>query len=132
MTEVKAQLSDFRQSPRKMRVVADTLRGKRVLFALGALDVLAKRSSSPLKKLLLSAVSNAKQKNIKEEDLVVKEVRVDGGAILYRRRPRSRGMANPIRKRTSHVSITLVEQAPKVKKSKSKELTPLPAQAGKK
>lgn len=124
MSEVKAQLSDFRQSPRKMRVVADTLRGKRVSFVLGALDVLAKRSSAPLKKLLMSAVSNAKQKNIKEEDLVVKEVRVDGGAILYRRRPRSRGMANPIRKRTSHVSIVLVEQVAKVKKSKSKNLKP--------
>lgn len=124
MTEVRAQLNEYRQSPRKVRVVADTLRGKRVAYALGALDVLAKRSSSPLKKLLLSALANAKQKNLKIEDLIVKEVRVDGGAILYRRRPRSRGMANPIRKRTSHVSITLVEKAQKIKKSKSQKLTP--------
>lgn len=129
MNQATAQLSNFRQSPRKMRIVADTLRGKKVSFILGALDILAKRSSAPLKKLLLSAVSNAKQKSMKEEDLVVKEIRVDGGAILYRRRPRSRGMANPIRKRTSHVSVILEEKVQKIKKSKtlitkSQKLTP--------
>lgn len=129
MNQATAQLSNFRQSPRKIRIVADTLRGKKVSFILGALDILAKRSSAPLKKLLLSAVSNAKQKSMKEEDLVVKEIRVDGGAILYRRRPRSRGMANPIRKRTSHVSVILEEKVQKIKKSKtlitkSQKLTP--------
>lgn len=124
MKDAQAQLNDYRQSPRKVRVVADTLRGKRIVYALGALDILPKRASAPLKKLLLSAIASAKQKNLKEADLIVKEVRVDGGAILYRRRPRSRGMANPIRKRTSHVSITLTEQAPKIKKTKSQKLTP--------
>lgn len=121
MTEVTAQLKNYRQSPRKVRIVADTVRGKRAEEAVTLLSFVPKRGAFPLQKLVQSAIANAKALAIPVENLVVKEIRVDGGAILYRRQPRSRGMANPIRKRTSHVSIILAEVAPKVKKVKAKK-----------
>lgn len=107
MDEAKAQLNNYRQSPRKVRLVADTVRGKSVEDAITALSFVPKRSALPLQKLLASALANAKDLSLPTENLIVKEIRVDTGAILYRRRPRSKGMANPIRKRTSHVSVTL-------------------------
>lgn len=119
MKEAKAQLKTYRQSPRKVRLVAKAVRGKRVADALAQLSFTAKRSADPLYKLISSAVANAKELSIPTENLIIKELKVDEGAILYRRRPRSRGMANPIRKRTSHVSVTLAEGKPKkVKKAK--------------
>ncbi len=106
MTNAKATLNSYRQSPRKVRVVADLIRGKSVEDAMVTLTFTTKRAAKPLLKLLSSAHANAG----KAENLIVKEVRVDGGAILYRRRPRSHGMANPIRKRTSHINIVLAEK----------------------
>lgn len=107
MNEVKAQLNNYRQSPRKTRLVADTVRGKRVEDAITTLSFISKRSALPLQKLLASALANAKNLSLPTENLVVKEIKVDAGATLYRRRPRSKGMANPIRKRTSHISVIL-------------------------
>ena len=118
MNEIKAKLSDYRQSPRKVRLVADTVRGKSVDQAIVALSFIPKRSALPLKKLLNSAIANAKNLSMPTENLVVKEIRVDAGPTLYRRRPRSRGMANPIRKRTSHVSVILIEKVAKKPKNK--------------
>ena len=108
MTEAKAKLNDYRQSPRKVRLVADLVRGKPVEEAMTTLSFIPKRSALPLQKLLASALANAKDLSLPTENLVVKEIRVDTGTTLYRRRPRSRGMANPIRKRTSHISVVLV------------------------
>src|SRR3989338_6293296 len=107
MTEAKAQLNDYRQSPRKVRLVANTLRGKSVEEAITVLSFIPKRSALPLQKLLASALANAKNLSLPTESLVVKSIEVKSGTTLYRRRPRSKGMANPIRKRTSHVSVTL-------------------------
>lgn len=100
--------------------MADLVRGKRVGEALDTLAFTPKRAAEPMKRLLSSAVANAKSLSLSIDNLVIKEIKVDEGATLYRRRPRSRGMANPIRKRTSHVSVTLEEREPKVKKSKKK------------
>lgn len=119
MTEARASLSSYRQSPRKMRMVADLVRGKKVEDALVTLSFTTKRASGPLHKLISSAVANAKNLSLSLDKLVVKEIRVDGGATLYRRQPRSRGMANPIRKRTSHINIVLAEVEPKAKKVKT-------------
>jgi len=127
MKETKAHLKNYRQSPRKVRIVADTVRGKSINEAITLLSFVPKRSSLPLQKLLASALANAKDLSIPSENLVVKEIKVDAGTTLYRRRPRSRGMANPIRKRTSHVSVTLAESMKKTKKAKKtnpKSLTP--------
>lgn len=107
MAKVKATLSNHRQSPRKVRVVADLLRGKKVEEALITLTFTTKRAAKPLEKLLASAIANAKNLSIPVEGLIVKEISVDGGQTLKRRRPRSHGMANPIKKRTSHVQIVL-------------------------
>ncbi len=115
MTEARATLSSYRQSPRKVRVVADLVRGKKVSYALTMLEFTTKRAANPLAKLLASAVANAKSLSISTENLIVKELRVDGGKTLYRRRPRSHGMANPIRKRTSHVTLVLTEGKAKKK-----------------
>ena len=114
MKEAKATLKNYRQSPRKVRVVADLVRGKSVEDALITLTFTTKSAAKPLMKLLSSAHANAG----KAENLIVKEIKVDGGPTLYRRRPRSRGMANPIRKRTSHIDIVLAE-ADEAKKQKS-------------
>src|SRR3989344_4178852 len=99
MTQVKAELKNYRQSPRKVRTVADTVRGKKVEEALIILSFVPKRAALPLEKLVRSALANAKSLSIPTENLVVKSLKVDAGPTLYRRRPRSRGMANPIRKR---------------------------------
>lgn len=130
MAEAKATLSDYRQSPRKVRVVADMVRGKKVEDALITLSFVPKRAALPLQKLLASALANAKNLEIPLDNLVVKEISVDGGKILYRRLPMSRGRAFVLRKRTSHVNVVLEEGAPKkVKKAKtektnSSKLTP--------
>jgi large subunit ribosomal protein L22 len=110
MAEAKAHLNTYRQSPRKVRLVADAVRGKSAAQALDILSFMPKRAALPLQKLVASALSNAKGRELPVETLVVKELRVDEGPTLYRRRPRSRGMANPIRKRTSHVTIVLAEK----------------------
>lgn|SRR4051812_29189534 len=115
MAEARAELNNYRQSPRKVRVVADAIRGKKATDALITLTFTTKRASKPLEKLLASAIANAKNLSIPTENLIVKTISVDGGKILYRRRPRSHGMANPIRKRTSHVEIVLAEGKPKKK-----------------
>ncbi|OHA92491.1 MAG: 50S ribosomal protein L22 [Candidatus Zambryskibacteria bacterium RIFCSPHIGHO2_01_FULL_46_30] len=121
MNEAKAQLNNYRQSPRKVRLVADTVRGQRVEDALTTLSFVPKRAALPLQKLLASALANAKNLSLPTENLVVKEIRVDAGATLYRSQPRSyRGGDSTTRKRTSHISVVLAESQAKTKKLKAK------------
>lgn len=117
----KAILNNLRQSPRKVRLLADVVRGKKVPAALTILKHTTKRSAKPLLKLLESAVANAKMQNLSPDSLIVKEITVNGGAIMYRRMPRARGSAYTIRKRTSHIAITLDEPAVKNVKKVTKE-----------
>ncbi|TSC61364.1 MAG: 50S ribosomal protein L22 [Parcubacteria group bacterium Gr01-1014_107] len=121
----QAKLRNLRQSPRKVRLAASLIRGKRVDRALLELGGLAKRASLPLKKLVKSAVANAKNLNLNPEKLFVKEVAVNDGAILYRRRFRARGSTSPIRKRTSHVTIVLSEQEESQNRAPSKKQQPI-------
>ncbi len=103
-----AKLRHLRISPRKVRLVADLIRGKNVEEALSILQFTNKRSSLPLAKLLQSAVANADQQdNVDVDRLFVKTICVDGGPTIKRFRPRAMGRATPILKRTSHVSIAL-------------------------
>ena len=105
---MKAILKNYRQSPRKVRLVANLIRGKSVSKALTALSFLNKKSALPIKKLLESAVSNAKQKGeVKKDELTVENIQVDSGFSFIRYRPRSHGRAAPIRKRTSTIKIAL-------------------------
>jgi large subunit ribosomal protein L22 len=121
MATAKATLSNFRQAPRKMRMVVNSVRGKKVEEALINLDFVAKRAAAPVKNLILSALANAKALEIPTENLIIKTIKVDGGAILYRRRPAARGSAHPIRKRTSSVYIELGEAESKKKTKIAKE-----------
>lgn len=110
MTQATAQLNDYRQSPRKARLVANAIRGKKIAEAKNILAFLTKRGASPLLKLLNSAIANAKTQDVKTENLVVKSITVNGGKILYRQMPVAHGAAHPIRKRTSHIKIILGEK----------------------
>jgi len=117
----EARLKNYRQSARKVRLVADTIRGKKVTDAITHLAFVPKRASLAVKKLVESALANAKHNhNMNEEDLFVKEIRVDEGFTMYRYRMRARGSVAPIRKRTSHISVVLGEKDG-AKKSKSKK-----------
>ncbi|WP_166967717.1 50S ribosomal protein L22 [Yeosuana marina] len=106
-----AKLNNCPTSPRKMRLVADLVRGERVEKALSILKFSQKEASSKLEKLLLSAIANWQSKNeeanIEEAELIVQEIRVDGGAMLKRLRPAPQGRAHRIRKRSNHVTIVV-------------------------
>ncbi|OHB25025.1 MAG: 50S ribosomal protein L22 [Parcubacteria group bacterium RIFOXYD2_FULL_52_8] len=114
MTEVTAHLRSYRQAPRKVRLVADLVRGKSVAAALVTLDTVVKRVSAPMKKLLMSAVANAEHNHkLERNTLFIKEITVDQGQILKRSMPRARGVPFPIHKHTSHISLVLGEKASK-------------------
>ncbi|HRH26144.1 MAG TPA: 50S ribosomal protein L22 [Candidatus Paceibacterota bacterium] len=113
MASVSATLSNYRQAPRKVRLAVDLIRGKSAVRALDILAFTTKRASNPIKKLLESAIANAKNQNIAVETLTVKEVRVDAGVVLKRMMPRARGRGAQILKRTSRVIIVLSDEAPK-------------------
>ncbi|OGD67207.1 50S ribosomal protein L22 [Candidatus Campbellbacteria bacterium RIFOXYC2_FULL_35_25] len=117
---IKAELKNYRQSPRKVRLIADLVRGKDVSRALIELNFLNKKASLVIKKLLESAVANAKHNfNIEKANLFVKEIMVDEGATLKRRLAGSKGRAFPIKKRTSHIFVNLETKGEKeLKKSK--------------
>jgi large subunit ribosomal protein L22 len=106
-----AKLNNCPTSPRKMRLVADLVRGQKVENALNILKFNTKEASGRIEKLLLSAIANWQAKNaeanIEEAELFVKEIRVDGGAMLKRLRPAPQGRAHRIRKRSNHVTIVL-------------------------
>lgn len=115
---MKAFLKNYRQSPRKVSLVAGLIKGKRVSEAFVLLENLPKRASLPVKKLLASAVSNAKQSGVNEENLTIENITVDKGIVLKRFMPRARGSASRINKRTSHVKISLKESVSATKVEK--------------
>jgi large subunit ribosomal protein L22 len=118
---ITARLNNYRQSPRKVRLVADAIRGKKIAEAFIQLELITKRATDPLAKLLKSAVANAKNNSSTDIDnLIVTEIRVDGGVVMKRSMPRARGSAYPIRKRTSHVILVLGEKPSKKLKSVAK------------
>ena len=124
---MKAYLKNYRQSPRKVRLVAGLIRGKNVSGAIAELDFLAKRAGTPMKKLLMSAVANAKGMGKDVEDLIIKELRVDKGVTLKRMMPAAMGTGHRINKRTSHIMLVLGEKVvktPKILKTKTKEKVP--------
>ena len=106
-----AKLNNCPTSPRKMRLVADLVRGEQVEKALNILRFNPKEASRRVEKLLLSAIANWQAKNeeasIEDAELIVKEIRVDGGSMLKRLRPAPQGRAHRIRKRSNHVTIVV-------------------------
>jgi large subunit ribosomal protein L22 len=106
-----AKLNNCPTSPRKMRLVADLIRGVEVEKALAILKFNSKEASRKLEKLLLSALANWQAKNeeasMEDADLIVKEIRVDSASMLKRLRPAPQGRAHRIRKRSNHVTLVL-------------------------
>ena len=106
-----AKLNNCPTSPRKMRLVADLVRGEQVDKALNILRFSQKEAAGRLEKLLLSAIANWQAKNedanVEDAELFVKEIRVDGGTMLKRIRTAPQGRAHRIRKRSNHVTLVL-------------------------
>lgn len=106
-----AKLNNCPTSPRKMRLMADLVRGKQVDQALDILRFSTKDASRRLEKLLMSAISNWEQKNegqrAEDAELYVKEIHVDSGRMLKRIQPAPQGRAHRIRKRSNHVTLTI-------------------------
>lgn len=107
---MRAFLNNYRQSPRKVRLVASLLKGKAINEALALLKVIPKSAVVPLEKLLKSALANAKNQGKDEKTLFIKTFKVDGGVIMKRTMPRARGSAYRINKRTSHITLELGEK----------------------
>jgi large subunit ribosomal protein L22 len=114
--EAVAKLNNCPTSPRKMRLLADLIRGKRVADAFNILIFNAKKENSlRLEKLLRSAIANWEQKNegsrVEDSELIVKTIFVDGGAMVKRIRPAPQGRAHRIRKRSNHVTLIVDSKA---------------------
>ncbi len=115
---MKAKLSNYRQSPRKVRLVTDLMKGKKVSDALVALTFVPKKASLPVEKLIRSALANAK--GLDAAGLVISNIEVNEGTVLKRIMPRARGSASRINKRNSHVTVTLKEVEEKAPKKAAK------------
>ncbi|MEK7535561.1 MAG: 50S ribosomal protein L22 [Patescibacteria group bacterium] len=110
---MKASLNNYRQAPRKVRLVTDLIKGKSVEKAKTELAHLSKRASTPILKLLNSAIANSNL-NLNESDknnLFIKSISVDKGIVLKRSMPRAHGRAFPIHKHTSHIKLELARKS---------------------
>jgi len=117
--EVIAKLNNLRIAPRKVRLVANLIKGMDTQNARGQLKFLVKKSSVPVGKLLDSAIANAKNNfSLDENNLYISKITVDEGQTLKRWLPRAFGKASPLMKRTSHVTIVLSEKNPTAIKKK--------------
>ena len=116
-----AKLNNVPTSPRKMRLVADMIRGKKVDIALAMLKFSTKEAAGRLEKLLLSALANWQAKNegkrIEDQELYVTDVNVDGGRMLKRLRPAPQGRGYRIRKRSNHVTLLVDTKKVSIKES---------------
>ena len=109
--EARAKVTFVRISPRKVRIVVDLVRGKSVADALAILRHTPKRASKVVAKLIASAAANAENNHdMDRRDLYVQAIWADGGPILKRIHPRSRGQVFAIQKRTSHITVVLRER----------------------
>jgi large subunit ribosomal protein L22 len=124
--EIKASLKYYRMAPRKLRLVVDLIRGKKVNEAKSVLGFSSKRAAQPILKLLNSAIANAKKnfevKDNEINDFYIKKITVDEGAKLKRWRPVSRGAAHEIQKKTSHVNLVLAKEKKETKKEIAKKI----------
>jgi len=125
--QVTAKLRYLRLAPRKVRQVADAIRGKKVTEAQTILQFLVRRPVLPISKLLKSAIASARNDfQLEEKNLYISKITVDEGPKLKRWMPVSRGRANQIFKRTSHITLILDEIKPTPKKKKKSKKTAIP------
>lgn len=120
---ITAELNYLRLSPRKVRLVADAIRGRSVPEAERVLRFLSRRAARPMEKLLASAVANARQnfQITSPGELVIADIGVNSGPTLKRSRPRAFGRAFPIRKHTSHITLVLESRGIVPKRRKAKK-----------
>jgi len=104
---MKATLTSHNQPPRKVRLVTDLVKGKKIPDALAALSFLPKRAAAPIKKLIESAAANAKSQGQNPDQLKIKNIRVDSAGMLVKYMPRAMGRGAPIRRRKSQVTVEL-------------------------
>ena len=120
--EAIAKLNNYPTSPRKMRLLADLIRGMEVDKALGILQFNPKHPAVPLYKLLKSAINNWEQKNsdakVEDAGLIVKTIMVDGGRVIKRMRPAPQGRGYRVRKRSNHVTLIVDSKTEKVMPAK--------------
>ena len=102
-----AHLKRYNQSPRKVRLVTDLVKGKKVPAALKALEFLPRRAAEPVEKLIKSAAANAREQGRAPEDLTVKSIVVESAGMIKKYMPRAFGRAAPIRRRKSRILVTL-------------------------
>ena len=117
---MKASLSNYKQSPRKTRLITDLVKGKTVTEALTALKFLNKRGAMPMAKLIMSAIANAEKQGEDARSLVIQNITVDKGLVATRMMPRAFGRPSPIRHRMSHVAVTLAKRPAARVKAKKK------------
>ena len=110
---MRAELTSHNQPPRKVRLVTELVKGKKVSDALATLAFLPKRASLPIAKLIQSAAANAKNKGEDPETLRIKNITVDDAGMLVRMMPRAMGRGAPIRRRKSSIIVTLGHSASK-------------------
>ncbi|MBV9349363.1 MAG: 50S ribosomal protein L22 [Patescibacteria group bacterium] len=115
---MKAYLHNYRQTPRKTRLVTEAVKGKSVADAITALRFLDKRAARPVMKLIASAAANAEKQGEDVRTLYVTGITVDKGVVLMRSMPRAFGRSAPIRHRMSHISVTLGKEGKKTKSQK--------------
>lgn len=108
---IRAELATYNQSPRKVRLVTDMVKGKKVGDAIAALSFLPKRASLPIKKLIESAVANGVAKGEDKDTLRVANIQVNSAGMIKKFMPRAMGRAAAIRKRRSNVIVTLTAEA---------------------
>lgn len=112
--KVTAKAKYIRVSPRKVRLVVDLVRGKKAEEALAILKFTPKAAAADVIKVIKSAVANAEHNfNLRRKDLVISEIMADAGPTLKRFEPRARGMAYEIKKRTSHITVSVEAEKPK-------------------
>jgi len=117
--QVTAQLKYLRMSPKKLRLIADVIRGMKIEEALASLAFINKLAKRPIIKLLNSAVSNAVNNfNLKKDNLFIKEIKIDMAGMLKRWQFKAHGRATPLRKRNAHILIILEELVPTKAKAK--------------
>ena len=109
---MKALLSNYKQSPRKTRLVTDLIKGKSVGDALTTLQFLEKRAAGPISKLVASAAANAEKQGEDVKKLFIKSIRVDKGLVRATQMPRAFGRATPLKHRMSHIVIELAKGTP--------------------
>jgi len=115
---MKATLTNYRQTPRKVRLVTEMVKGKSIVEALTALKFLDKRAARPVAKLIASAVANAEKQGEDARQLFIQNITVNKGIVLKRAMPRAFGRSAPIRHRMSHLSVVLQKGAGKKAKKR--------------